>query len=76
MCGRVIQSLGLSAWPLLKGLMSATAALANVRPSYNAAPRQELLVIRQNHKTGERSTAHLTPPPSISVAIGVFTLAI
>ena len=29
--------------------------MGNVRPRYNAAPSQELLVIRQNHKTGERS---------------------
>jgi putative SOS response-associated peptidase YedK len=26
-----------------------------VPPRYNAAPSQDLLVIRQNHKTGERS---------------------
>src|SRR5919106_4176185 len=35
--------------------MSAIAGWGNVRPRYNAAPSQELLVIRQNHKTGERS---------------------
>ena len=29
--------------------------MGNVCPRYNAAPSQELLVIRQNHKTGERS---------------------
>jgi putative SOS response-associated peptidase YedK len=29
--------------------------MRNIRPRYNAAPSQELLVIRQNHKTGERS---------------------
>jgi putative SOS response-associated peptidase YedK len=29
--------------------------LGNVPRRYNAAPSQELLVIRQNHKTGERS---------------------
>ena len=29
--------------------------MGNIRPRYNAAPSQELLVIRQNHKTGERS---------------------
>jgi putative SOS response-associated peptidase YedK len=29
--------------------------MGNIRPSYNAAPSQEVLVIRQNHKTGERS---------------------
>jgi putative SOS response-associated peptidase YedK len=29
--------------------------MGNIPPRYNAAPSQELLVIRQNHKTGERS---------------------
>jgi putative SOS response-associated peptidase YedK len=29
--------------------------MQNVGPRYNAAPSQELLVIRQNPKTGERS---------------------
>jgi putative SOS response-associated peptidase YedK len=29
--------------------------LGNVRPRYNDAPSQEHLVIRENHKTGERS---------------------
>jgi putative SOS response-associated peptidase YedK len=29
--------------------------MGNVPPRYNAAPSQELLVIRQNQKTGERS---------------------
>ena len=35
--------------------MSATAGWAMLPPRYNAAPSQELLVIRENHKTGERS---------------------
>jgi len=34
---------------------SMSAKAARARPRYNAAPSQELLVIRQNHKTGERS---------------------
>jgi putative SOS response-associated peptidase YedK len=29
--------------------------MGNVPPRYNGAPSQELLVIRENHKTGERS---------------------
>jgi len=41
MCGRVVQTSG----PLW----------GNVPRRYNAAPSQELLIIRQNHKTGERS---------------------
>ena len=35
--------------------MSATAGWAKFPPRYNAAPSQELLVIRENHRTGERS---------------------
>jgi putative SOS response-associated peptidase YedK len=34
--------------------------MANVRPRYNAAPSQELFVIRQNHKTGKRSLDLIT----------------
>ena len=34
---------------------SATAGRGNIRPRYNAAPSQELLVIRENRKTSERS---------------------
>jgi len=29
--------------------------MGNVPPRYNSAPSQELLVIRDNHKTGKRS---------------------
>jgi putative SOS response-associated peptidase YedK len=29
--------------------------MGNIPPRYNAAPSQELVVIRENHKTGERS---------------------
>jgi len=41
--------------PLVDGLHVSDSVVGNVRPRYNAAPSQELLVIRQNHKTGERS---------------------
>ena len=54
MCGRVIQKSG----PLLaivEGLDVSDIRLGNVPPRYNVAPSQELLVIRHNHKTGERS---------------------
>ena len=46
-------------WPLrlatVEGLDVRDTRMTNVRPRYNAAPSQELLVVRQNHKTGERS---------------------
>jgi putative SOS response-associated peptidase YedK len=55
MCGRVIQSSSPLRLAIVEGLDVSDSRMANVRPRYNAAPSQELLVIRQNHKTGERS---------------------
>jgi SOS response associated peptidase (SRAP) len=40
---------------IVEGLDVSDRRLGNVPPRYNAAPSQELLVIRHNHKTGERS---------------------
>ena len=55
MCGRVIQSSGPLSLAIVEGLDSSDSRIGNVHPRYNAAPNQELLVIRQSHKTGERS---------------------
>lgn len=55
MCGRVIQSSGPLRLAIVEGLNVSDSRLANVPRRYNAAPSQELLVIRQNHKTSERS---------------------
>jgi putative SOS response-associated peptidase YedK len=55
MCGRVIQSSSPLRLAIVDGLDVSDSRMGNVRPRYNAAPSQELLVIRQNHKTGERS---------------------
>ena len=55
MCGRVIQSSGPLRLAIVEGLEVGDSRMRNVPPRYNAAPSQELLVIRQNHKTGERS---------------------
>jgi putative SOS response-associated peptidase YedK len=55
MCGRVIQRSGPLHLAIVEGLDVSDTRMRNVRPRYNAAPTQELLVIRQNHKTGERS---------------------
>lgn len=55
MCGRVIQSSGPLCLAIVDGLDVSDDRMGNVRPRYNAAPSQELLVIRENHKTGERS---------------------
>ena len=55
MCGRVIQSSGPLRLAIVEGLDVSDGRMGNIRPRYNAAPSQELLVIRENHKTGERS---------------------
>jgi len=54
-CGRVIQSSGPLRLAIVEGLDVSDTRFGNVPRRYNAAPSQELLVIRQNHKTGERS---------------------
>jgi putative SOS response-associated peptidase YedK len=51
MCGRVIQKSG----PLRLGIVEGLNVMGNIPPRYNAAPSQELLAIRENHRTGERS---------------------
>jgi putative SOS response-associated peptidase YedK len=55
MCGRVIQSSGPLRFSIVEGLNLSDSRMANVAPRYNAAPSQELLVIRQNQRTGKRS---------------------
>ena len=55
MCGRVIQSSGPLRLAIVEGLDVSDSRMGNIPARYNAAPSQELLVIRENHKTGERS---------------------
>jgi len=55
MCGRVIQSSSPLRLSILDGLEVGEDRLGNVRPRYNAAPSQDLLVIAEDHKTGRRS---------------------
>jgi len=55
MCGRIIQSSEPLRLVIVDGLNVSDSRIGNVRPRYNGAPSQELLVIRENHKTGERS---------------------
>jgi putative SOS response-associated peptidase YedK len=52
MCGRVVQSSGPLRLAIVDGLDVSDNRLGHVPSRYNAAPSQELLVIRQNHKTG------------------------
>jgi putative SOS response-associated peptidase YedK len=55
MCGRVIQSSGPLRYAIVDGLNVRDSRVHNYPPRWNAAPSQELLVIRRNHKTGEIS---------------------
>ena len=55
MCGRVIQASGPLRLALVDGLDVRDSRLSNYPRRWNGAPSQELLVIRQNHRTGERS---------------------
>jgi len=55
MCGRVTQKSGPLRLAIVEGVDVSDSRMSNIPPRYNAAPSQELPVIRQNHKTGERS---------------------
>ena len=55
MCGRVIQSSEPLRYAIVDGLDVRDSRLSNYPRRWNGAPSQEFLVIRQNHKTGERS---------------------
>jgi len=53
MCGRIIQASGPLRHQLVDGLDIRDSRLSNIPRRYNGAPSQELLVIRENHGTGE-----------------------
>jgi hypothetical protein len=55
MCGRVIQSSGPLRYGLIEGLDARDSRVHNYPPRWNAAPSQDLLVIRRNHQTGQVS---------------------
>ena len=55
MCGRIIQSSEPLRLAIVDGLDVRDSRLTNVPRRYNGAPSQDLLVIRRNHATGERS---------------------
>src|SRR5215475_11158412 len=55
MCGRVIQSSGPLRYAIVDGMNVRDSRVHNYPPRWNAAPSQELLVIRRNHNTGEVS---------------------
>src|SRR4051794_40191706 len=55
MCGRVIQSSGPLNFAIVDGMNVRDSRVHKYPPRWNAAPSQELLVIRRNHKSGEVS---------------------
>jgi hypothetical protein len=55
MRGRVIQSSGPIRYAIVEGIDVPDNRVHNYPPRWNAAPSQELLVIRRNHRTGEVS---------------------
>jgi hypothetical protein len=55
MCGRVIQSSGPFNLAIVHGMNVHDSRAGNYPRRYNAAPSQELLVIRRNRDTGEVS---------------------
>jgi putative SOS response-associated peptidase YedK len=55
MCGRIVQSSPPLRLAIVEGLGVVDSRFANVPPRWNGAPSQTMLVIRQNHQTGERS---------------------
>jgi putative SOS response-associated peptidase YedK len=55
MCGRIIQSSGPLRYAIVDGLNVRDSRVHNYPPRWNAAPGQELLVIRRNLETDEWS---------------------
>src|SRR6059058_5044514 len=55
MCGRVIQSSGPIRYAIVDGMNVRDSRVHNYPPRWNAAPSEELLIIRRNHRTGEVS---------------------
>ena len=55
MCGRIIQSSDPLRLAIVEGLNTPDSRISRLKPRYNGAPSQELLVIRRNRKTGEVS---------------------
>jgi putative SOS response-associated peptidase YedK len=55
MCGRIIQAAGPLRYLFVQGLDVRDNRLDNAPRRFNAAPGQDILAIRQNHRTGEVS---------------------
>jgi putative SOS response-associated peptidase YedK len=55
MCGRVIQSSGPLRYAFVDGMNVRDSRVHNYPARWNAAPSQDLLIIRRNHQTGDVS---------------------
>jgi putative SOS response-associated peptidase YedK len=55
MCGRIVQASGPLRLAIGDGLDVREDRTSNVPRRYNGAPSQQLLLIRKNHRTGDRS---------------------
>ena len=55
MCGRIVQSSEPLRLSIVEGLNAPDTRVSGLKPRYNGAPSQELLVIRENHDTSQRS---------------------
>jgi hypothetical protein len=55
MCGRIIQSSGPLRYAIVDGMNVRDTRVHNYAPRWNAAPSQDVLVIRRNHQSGEIS---------------------
>ena len=55
MCGRIIQSSGPLHYAFFEGMNVRDGRVHYYPPRWNAAPSQDLLVIRRNHRTREVS---------------------
>ncbi len=51
MCGPIIQSSGAPRYAIVDGMNVRDSRAHNYPPRWNAAPSQDLLVIRRNHHT-------------------------
>jgi putative SOS response-associated peptidase YedK len=59
MCGRFVQASAPPRLALVQDVKLPDSRLSNWPPRYNGAPSQDFLVIRCNHRTGERSLDRL-----------------
>ena len=68
MCGGVIQSSGPLRYAIVDGMNVRHSRVHNYPPRWNAAPSQDLPVIRRHHQTGEVSLDSLRWGSSVNAA--------